>query len=128
MASNDGLLWAAALEGLDEKTVNMWCSRKRDAVEVLRDVEMLMNEAKEQAIRKRWKFLNPISGKAVVFCDVFSKITTWAKHFITIGDIVADCDPVHAALPWAGIRSILHVYSRHRQSYIDSRLVAGNRR
>lgn len=91
------------MEGLDEKDREHVVLEKEDTVDVLRDVERLTNEAKEQAIRKRWKFLNPISRKAVVFRDVFSKIITWAKHFITIGDIVADCDPVHAALPWAGI-------------------------
>jgi hypothetical protein len=37
------------------------------------------------------------------------KIITWIDKFIRIGDCAVQYDPIHAALPWAGVRALLQV-------------------
>nr|POE76720.1 hypothetical protein CFP56_75884 [Quercus suber] len=37
------------------------------------------------------------------------KVLRWLDRFKSVGDIVANADPVHVGLPWAGIRMLLEV-------------------
>ena len=39
------------------------------------------------------------------------RLVGWITKFKEIGDIAVQYDPVHAALPWAGVRFILLVRS-----------------
>ena len=41
--------------------------------------------------------------------DVLGKVAFWLQKVKSVGDIVSSFDPVHAALPWAGIRFLLVV-------------------
>jgi ankyrin repeat domain-containing protein 50 len=41
--------------------------------------------------------------------DVAEKVIVWINKFKEIGDIAVSSDPVHAALPWAGVRFLLQV-------------------
>lgn len=43
--------------------------------------------------------------------DLFRKIVKWIDLFKQVGDTVVQYDPVHAALPWAGVRFLLQVCS-----------------
>ena len=43
--------------------------------------------------------------------DRADKILEWVEKFKQIGDIAVQYDPVHAALPWAGIRFLLQVWT-----------------
>ena len=45
----------------------------------------------------------------MVLRDVADKVLVWIDKFKQIGDIVIQYDPVHAALPWAGVRFLLDV-------------------
>ena len=45
----------------------------------------------------------------MILRDVFEKISLYIKKFAEIIDIVVQYDPVHAALPWAGVRLLLTV-------------------
>ena len=56
---------------------------------------------------KRWRW--SFRGRNVVLRDEADKVLAWLDKFKTIGDIVANVDPVHIGLPWAGIRTILEV-------------------
>nr|POF13666.1 vegetative incompatibility protein het-e-1 [Quercus suber] len=38
------------------------------------------------------------------------KVLRWLDRFKSVGNIVANVDPVHVGLPWAGIRMLLEVY------------------
>lgn len=40
---------------------------------------------------------------------VADKLVGWVEKFISIGDVVVSFNPVHAALPWAGVRFLLQV-------------------
>lgn len=47
----------------------------------------------------------------MILRDVLDKIVRWIDIFKQVGDVAVQYDPAHAALPWAGIRFILQVYS-----------------
>jgi hypothetical protein len=55
--------------------------------------------------RWRWNF----RGRDVVLRDEADKVLLWLDRFKSIGDVVANVDPLHAGLPWVGIRMILEV-------------------
>lgn len=48
-------------------------------------------------------------GETMVLRDVADNILAWVGKFKMIGDIAIQYDPVHAALPWAGVRLLLDV-------------------
>lgn len=57
--------------------------------------------------QEKWKF--NVGGKVINLRDRAEKILEWVDKFKQIGDIAIQYDPVHAALPWAGIRFLLQV-------------------
>lgn len=56
---------------------------------------------------KRWTFT--IRGRTLRLRDEADKIVRWLDRFKQVGDIAANADPIHAGLPWAGIRFLLEV-------------------
>jgi len=56
---------------------------------------------------KDWKF--QFKGEEIVMRDIGMKILHWIDRFKQIGDIIAQFDPGHAVLPWAGFRFLLKV-------------------
>jgi hypothetical protein len=79
---------------------------KLDTLDGLRTT---VEKAKEKCIEKRWKYTRK-NGGVVILRDVFDKIIKWIDKFKQVGDTVVQYDPVHIALPWAGIRFLLQVY------------------
>lgn len=103
-------LWAAAAAELsdeDRKNINFSCPDKR---KILSDLLNLTLQSKQECIKKRWRHTRK-SGETVIFVDLFSKIAKWIDLFKQVGDTAVQYDPVHAALPWAGIRFLLQVGS-----------------
>lgn len=107
MGSRD--LWTAALCALKEEDRELVAFDGQNELDVLSDLGQLVATARDTSIKKRWRFRRPGSGQTVVLRDLFSKIVVWIDRFKEIGDIVVQYDPVHAALPWAGIRFLLQV-------------------
>ena len=66
-------------------------------------------QAKEANIANRLKF--KWGDKEVDVQETANKLVGWITKFKEVGDIAVQYDPVHAALPWAGIRFILLVRS-----------------
>ena len=56
---------------------------------------------------KRWTFT--FRGHTVKLRDEADKVIRWLNRFGRVGDIAVNVDPIHAALPWAGIRFLLEV-------------------
>lgn len=52
-------------------------------------------------------------GEVIIWSDVYTKIATWMKKFIEVGDTAVQYDPGHAALPWAAVRFILQSSINH---------------
>ena len=47
--------------------------------------------------------------KQVVLRDFFTKIAKCIQKYIDVGDVTMQCDPGHAALPWAALRFLFKV-------------------
>jgi hypothetical protein len=56
---------------------------------------------------KRWSW--NYKGRQVYLVDQVDKIVRLLDKFKAVGDVVANVDPTHVGLPWAGIRAILEV-------------------
>lgn len=54
-----------------------------------------------------WKFT--WKGEEMVLHDVTYKTIAWVNKFKGMGNIIAQCDPVHLAIPWAPILFIIVV-------------------
>lgn len=48
-------------------------------------------------------------GSEVKVRDILEKIVFWFRRFEKVGDMVASFDPMHAALPWAGVKFLIEV-------------------
>ena len=61
----------------------------------------------QRCIERRWTFT--FAGREVTLKDEADKVVHWLNRFKSVGDIVVNVDPMHAGLPWAGIRLLLEV-------------------
>ena len=111
-------LWEAALNELSEEDRKFVAFDGQHRLDVLSDLGQLVSTARDTSINKRWRFHRPGSGQTVILRDLFSKIVIWIDRFKQIGDIVVQYDPVHAALPWAGVRFLLKVCRSPILSYL----------
>lgn len=102
-------LWTAALCTLSAEDRKLVAFDGQHKLDVLSDLGHLVASAKDISIKKRWRFHRPGGGQTVILRDLFGKIVVWIDRFKEIGDIVVQYDPVHAALPWAGVRFLLQV-------------------
>ena len=111
MSSSSTDLWASALRDLtenDRQQLTFYDGQSR--LEILSDLQVLAESAKDQCIKKRWRFSRPgRNGETIVLRDIFTKMVVWINMFKRIGDTVVQYDPGHAALPWAGVRFILQI-------------------
>ena len=57
--------------------------------------------------KKRWTFT--FGRHTVRLGDEADKVLLWLDRFKSVGDIAVNADPIHAGLPWAGIRFLLEV-------------------
>ncbi|KAI7205061.1 WD40 repeat-like protein [Hortaea werneckii] len=77
-------------------------------------IEAAFNEAHDRAEElqqrcaiKRWNW--KYKGRQVYLSDQVEKVVRFLDKFKAVGDVVANVDPVHVGLPWAGMRAILEV-------------------
>jgi hypothetical protein len=89
----------------DQKNIDFDGSDKLD---ILSSVLQVTEKSRQECIKKRWRYKRK-SGETVIFVDLFGKIVKWIDLFKQVGDTAVQYDPVHAALPWAGVRFLLQV-------------------
>lgn len=97
----------------DRKMINFSCP---DKLKIVSDLLQQTRNAEQECLKKRWRYTRR-NGETVIFADLFRKIVKWIDLFKQIGDVAVQYDPVHAALPWAGVRFLLQV----RGSKVDER-------
>ncbi len=102
-------LWVSALEKLGNEDRQRVAFDGQNRVNVLSDLRILTETARDECVAKRWHFRRPDTGETIILRDVFGKIVSWINLFKQIGDSAVQYDPQHAALPWAGIRFVLQV-------------------
>lgn len=103
-------LWASALNELSEPDRQMLNPRGDDYLTVLTGLSNLTEKSRDQCIEKRWRLKRlGCNGETVIIRDLYSKTILWIDRFRQVGDVAVQYDPVHAALPWAGVRFLLQV-------------------
>jgi hypothetical protein len=71
--------------------------------ELVSTTRMIQNECERGSIKIHFQ------GREIILRDVVEKIVVWLDKFKAIGDVAANADPLHAGLPWAGVRFLLQV-------------------
>lgn len=103
--SND--LWALATSKLSEDDrCNIDFSYPK--LKILSDLQNLTEQSRLECIGKRWGYKRK-SGETVILRDLFGKAAKWIDLFKQVGDNAVQYDPIHAALPWAGVRFLLQI-------------------
>ena len=67
----------------------------------------MTRKKQDECEEKSYKFR--FQGKEIILRDIAEKIVHWLNKFKTLGDVVVNFDPIHASLPWAGVRFLLQV-------------------
>ncbi|KAK4893768.1 hypothetical protein LTR49_028466, partial [Elasticomyces elasticus] len=75
---------------------------------VVEDAYTAALSQKRKCEDKRWRW--EFRGRTVVLRDEADKVAALLDRFKSVGDVVANVDPVHVGLPWAGIRIILEAH------------------
>jgi len=80
-----------------------------DKIQTLKAVLKTAMDVKEANIANQLKL--KWRDKEIDVQATADRLVSWVTKFKEVGDIVVQYDPVHAALPWAGVRFILLVRS-----------------
>lgn len=74
---------------------------------ILQDLHSITVKKRTECEDRRWKI--KLNGRQIILRDLAEKIIMWIDKFKQIGDIAVNFDPVHASLPWAGVRFLFEV-------------------
>lgn len=114
-------LWNLAIKKLSEEEKSAILTIGLDSkIDILQHLitEVINKQTDFEA--KRWKF--DFNGRQIIPRDVFQKILFAIEKFKQVGDLAVNVDPVHASLPWAGVRLLLEVGLKKAQKEIQLRL------
>lgn len=103
-------LWQKAQEQLSDADQKLFNFNRPDTErrQILEDIVKAVETQNERCLQRRWK-ITGIGGKEIVLRDVCGKLLSWVNQFLSVVDVVAQYDPIHSSLPWAGIRFFLQV-------------------
>ena len=112
---------AQAISDERQETNNLWSKAYRqlpeqykkeldhlDKVDVLQKLFGIAKQVQEENAAKPWKL--KWGDREIDVREKAQELVGWLNKFKEIGDIAVQYDPVHAALPWAGVRFILMVF------------------
>jgi len=97
-------LWDKAYDKLPDELKQRLVGNELHTLKV---VLKTANDANEANIKNRLKL--KWGDKEIDVQDTADRLLGWIAKFKEVGDIAVQYDPVHAALPWAGVRVILMV-------------------
>lgn len=100
-------LWSSALQQLAEKDRAAIVQCQDSKLDVLESLLISVGQKRDRCQDRRWRI--HFRGDEVILRDVADKIVHLVKAFQQVGDVAVNFDPVHAALPWAGVRFLLQV-------------------
>lgn len=98
-----------ALESNDRETVSTLLL-PTNAISIDAAFDEVHTRARELQRRckiKKWSW--NYKGRPVYLFEQVDKVLLLLNKFKAVGDIVANVDPIHVGLPWAGVRTILEV-------------------
>ena len=64
-------------------------------------------EKQRHCLEKRWRVT--FAGREFILKEEADKVICWLNRVKQVGDVIVNVDPVHAGLPWVGIRLLLEV-------------------
>lgn len=109
-------LWVEALQTLpakhratiEHKTPSYSSSPQPASLSsMIEDLCSLTEQKRAECEKRGWKL--EYNGQQVILRDMAEKVIVWLNKFKAVGDIAVNFDPIHFALPWAGIRFLLQV-------------------
>jgi len=98
-------LWSKAFKQLPEEYKKGL--ENLDKLDILQKLFATAKQAEEKNLAKQFKL--KWGDKEIDLQEKAERFVGWVNKFKEIGDIAVQYDPVHAALPWAGVRFILMV-------------------
>ena len=105
-------MWELALQKLSKDEREAIQFDNANKLTTITNLHHRVITAQEECKGKQWRY-NRLNGKgeSVIVRDTLSKLVKWVERFKQIGDTAVQYDPIHAALPWAGLRFLLEVCS-----------------
>lgn len=105
-------LWDVALQSIPTDERAAITQNSSDIkLHVLEDLQTMVKAKRDVCEERNWKF--ELHGRQIILRDLAEKVIIWIDKFKQVGDIAVSFDPVHAALPWAGVRVLLEVRRHH---------------
>ena len=108
---NELNLWASARSRLPDKdkaTISKFVPLNEIGTGSMPSALLQAVQAKRKICEKNhWNF--QYKGRTIRLQDAADRVLIWMEKFKAVGDIAVNADPVHAGLPWAGIRLLLQV-------------------
>lgn len=104
-------LWFDALQKLSEVDqqaiwrIQLTQDTQQQLSERIEDLVTVTRKKQHECEKESYKFR--FQGKDIILRDVAGKIIFWLNKFKDVGDVAVNFDPVHASLPWAGVRFLL---------------------
>lgn len=107
MAGEPESLWEKAFASLNDEDKPLAGPHVLDKRTFLIDFTKVVEEKRLKFAEKGWKFSR--NGKMISTRDILGRMITWINKFKAVGDVAAQYDSAHAALPWAVVRLVLQV-------------------
>ncbi|KAH7166090.1 hypothetical protein EDB81DRAFT_273791 [Dactylonectria macrodidyma] len=82
---------------------------------LLKQIEASRHCLDEKSWPFKWKNRDKVTAR-----DVLRKVAKWANHFQKVVDVAVSFDPVHAGLPWTGIRLLMTEKKRAAMEDLDT--------
>ncbi|THX26150.1 hypothetical protein D6D12_06376 [Aureobasidium pullulans] len=103
-------LWQKAQQQLSDADQQLFDFNRPESERrlILEDILRSVQVQNERCLNKRWK-IKGIGGREIVLRDLCGKLLSWVNQFLSVVDVIAQYDPVHSSLPWAGIRLFLQI-------------------
>ncbi len=106
-----GSLWLRAENRLLEEDRVLLKFEAGNKPQIANEVLQLARAKREECDRKKWKYTRE-NGRVIELRTVITNVTTYVQRFISVGNVISSYDPVHFALPWAGVKILLQVRRR----------------
>jgi len=100
-------LWTKAYHKLPDELQRCLGAGAADKLQILQDILQTAIQAKEAYMANQLKL--KWGNKEINVQETADRLVGWITKFKEVGDIAVQYDPVHATLPWAGVRFILLV-------------------
>ncbi|KAI4748930.1 hypothetical protein E4T50_00718 [Aureobasidium sp. EXF-12298] len=101
-------LWDKARQELDDNDDTLFSLGRDDKRQILQDILKVVQGQQDRCLQDRWK-IEGLNGKRIVVRDVCAKMVSSVEKYMAVVDVAVQYDPIHSALPWAGIRFFLQL-------------------